>query len=283
MDSYNITKDQRALLLCDLERGGVKHDIRRLETVFKKCRFHVTRVNVSTKTNVMTDLKTFQNKLSSGVSGLAVVIVAHGRLGHITVSDGELKLEEIFQLFSNRACPALQQKPKLFVVQSCRGVFEHAQHPSIDGGGQGQPGRTTLLPTESDVMVVYAVHPGMLAVRHADSGCPLFEEMEKVFEDLGTSHHMYELFTEVNERLMLNVRRESYGISFDKKATHEETRKIMECDIGRSLHIESSLTKKWYLTEKESFFKIIYEYIIEWLIKSLKCMVHELLRFFFCC
>lgn len=49
-------------------------------------------------------------------------IMAHGGLGHIEVNDEEiLDLEEIYKMFNNSQCPALREKPKLFVVQACRG------------------------------------------------------------------------------------------------------------------------------------------------------------------
>lgn len=49
-------------------------------------------------------------------------IMAHGGLGHIEVNDEEIvDLEEIYKMFNNSQCPALREKPKLFVVQACRG------------------------------------------------------------------------------------------------------------------------------------------------------------------
>lgn len=67
-------------------------------------------------------LKSFRNKLSDDVSFLAMFIMAHGGLGHIEVNDEEiLDLEEIYKMFNNSQCPALREKPKLFVVQACRG------------------------------------------------------------------------------------------------------------------------------------------------------------------
>ncbi|XP_038841689.1 caspase-14-like [Salvelinus namaycush] len=204
----------------------------------------------------MTELSNFQDKLKNlpdGVSCLVVVIMCHGRLGHIFLSDGkEIELEEIYQMFNNSQCPALHKKPKLFIVQACRGVKEIPQHLYTDGNTVSGPSTPKLLPTESDIMVVYAVCPEKLAIIHPDNGCPLFVEMEKVFKDFSTSRHMYELFTKVNRSLDNRV--EKHGFTLDTEAPRREVKTdqlirldpAVVSDLGRSLHIVSSLTKKWY-------------------------------------
>ncbi|CAB1327147.1 unnamed protein product, partial [Coregonus sp. 'balchen'] len=254
MDRYELSKSRRALILCDMKRRGAEHDVQRMEVLFKRNGFRHTAVNALNQKEVMTAFRTFRDELPCDVSCLMVVIMCHGRLGHISVSNGEeIELEEIYQMFNNRLCPALREKPKLFVVQACRGVKEHPKHPYMDGSKQSGPSTSKLLPTESDIMVVYAVCPEKLAIRHQDYGCPLFVEMEKVFVDFSTSRHMYELFTKVNGSLDRRV--EKQGFTFDREAPRREAKKdqltlldpAIVSDIGRSLHIVSSLTKKWYL------------------------------------
>uniref|UniRef100_A0A4W5LW60 Caspase family p20 domain-containing protein n=1 Tax=Hucho hucho TaxID=62062 RepID=A0A4W5LW60_9TELE len=201
MDRYKLTKSRRALMLCDMERSGAKHDVQRMEGLFKTNGFLHTAVNALNQKEVVTAFRRFRDQLPKDVCCLMVVIMCHGRLGHISLSNGkEIQLEEIYQMFNNRQCPALCEKPKLFVVQACRGVKEHPLHLYTDGCTEHGPSTPKLLPTASDIMVVYTVK-----IIHPDYGCPLFLEMEKVFEDFSTSL------------------------------------------TGRSLHIVSSLTKKWYL------------------------------------
>ncbi|XP_071261125.1 caspase-14-like [Salvelinus alpinus] len=258
MDRYELTESRRALILCDTKRSGAEHDVPRMEELFKGNGFDYTKINtLDNRNEVMTELSNFQDKLKNlpdGVSCLMVVIMCHGRLGHISLSDGkEIQLEEIYQMFYNRQCPALREKPKLFVVQACRGVKEHLRHLYTDGSTEFGPSTQKLLPTESDIMVVYAVCPEKLAIIHPEYGCPLFVEMEKVFKDFSTSRHMYELFTKVNRSLDKRV--EKHGFKLDTEAPRREAKTdrlirldpAVVSDIGRSLHIVSSLTKKWYL------------------------------------
>nr|ACI68161.1 Caspase-14 precursor [Salmo salar] len=254
MDRYELTKSRRALILCDMRRSGAKHDVQRMEKLFKGNGFLHTAVNALNQKAVMTEFRRFRDQLPGDVGCLMVVIMCHGRLGHISLSNGEeIQLETIYQLFNNSQCPALREKPKLFVVQACRGVKEHPRHLYTDGSKESGPSTPKLLPTASDIMVVYAVCPEKLAIIHPDYGCPLFVEMEKVFEDFSTSRHMYELFTKVNRSLDRRV--EKHGFTLDREAPHREAKTdrlilidpAVVSDIGRSLHIVSSLTKKWYL------------------------------------
>lgn len=69
----------------------------------------------------MAELKRFKEILKEDVCCLTLFIMAHGNLGHIKVSNGQIDLERIFEVFDNRNCPALRGKPKLFVIQACRG------------------------------------------------------------------------------------------------------------------------------------------------------------------
>ncbi|XP_023999250.1 caspase-14-like [Salvelinus sp. IW2-2015] len=190
----------------------------------------------------MTELSTFKDQLPDGVSCLVVVIMCHGKLGHISLSDGkEIQLEEIYQMFNNSQCKVLRKKPKLFIVQACGGV-ELKTIKIDEAGGSTQPSKTELLPTESDAMVVNAVCPDKLVIRHKDLGCcPMFTGISKVFENCETPPlHMYELFTQMNRSLDENIP----DLAENKT---DESEQLEQGKIGNSLYIVSSLTKKWYL------------------------------------
>ncbi|XP_030874691.1 caspase-2 isoform X2 [Leptonychotes weddellii] len=51
-----------------------------------------------------------------------VALLSHGVEGGIYGVDGRLlQLQEVFRLFDNASCPNLQNKPKMFFIQACRG------------------------------------------------------------------------------------------------------------------------------------------------------------------
>ncbi|KAH9376435.1 hypothetical protein HPB48_022606 [Haemaphysalis longicornis] len=74
-----------------------------------------------------------RNKSHKDADCLVIILMSHGTEGVIEGTDGEeLNLyQDVYQLFNNENCSALQGKPKLFFVQACRGngsgpaIFPH--------------------------------------------------------------------------------------------------------------------------------------------------------------
>ena len=51
-----------------------------------------------------------------------VVVLTHGMFGQLCGSDGRLiPIEELISFLNASCCPALKNKPKLFIIQACRG------------------------------------------------------------------------------------------------------------------------------------------------------------------
>ena len=53
---------------------------------------------------------------------VVVCILSHGEEGYIFGADGKkFELDAIFELFDNTSCRSLLGKPKIFIIQACRG------------------------------------------------------------------------------------------------------------------------------------------------------------------
>ena len=53
---------------------------------------------------------------------MVVCILSHGEEGYIFGADGKkFELDAIFELFDNTSCQQLLGKPKVFIIQACRG------------------------------------------------------------------------------------------------------------------------------------------------------------------
>ena len=98
-------------------------------------------------------LKILEKPLSA-YHGLIVFIMTHGREGgKLFGSDGKhVTVEEIASLFNAINCPELIDKPKIFVIQACRG--DRDEHGATRDGGHS-------LSTTSDTRSVSITNPSI--------------------------------------------------------------------------------------------------------------------------
>ncbi|XP_076016378.1 caspase-14-like isoform X2 [Genypterus blacodes] len=248
-DRYALGGKRMSLIVCDTSRDGSTHDIERVKLFCIQNGFSCDMTTQLSR-ELLEDVKQFRDSLNEKVSCLTIFIMAHGTLGHINMRDGKLELSTIFEMFDNRHCPALRGKPKLFVIQACRGVGKCAKYPDSDGSEVSAPPHH-LWPVESDFLFVYAVCPGKLAMCYPDTGSPLLEEMNNIFSQSTGSMGMFDLFTVVNSRLL--KREERAGFKTDRlpeqlsRPPAQIGRREPTTIVGGPLHMVDSLTKKWYL------------------------------------
>ncbi|GCB82813.1 hypothetical protein scyTo_0023950, partial [Scyliorhinus torazame] len=107
------------------------------------------------------------------VDSCVVAVLSHGVEGAVYGSDGELlQIQDIFRLFDNDNCPQLQNKPKMFFIQACRGdqtdsgvdLQDGKERSNSPGCEQSDAGREDTLrvklPTRSDSICGYACLKG---------------------------------------------------------------------------------------------------------------------------
>ena len=85
--------------------------------------------------------KILENPLSSDYSGLMVFIMTHGdEGGQLYGSDGKTVVtKNIATLFNASNCPVLLEKPKIFVIQACRGGEDDRGAKRERKGASGKP------------------------------------------------------------------------------------------------------------------------------------------------
>ncbi|KAL1486446.1 hypothetical protein MTO96_031381, partial [Rhipicephalus appendiculatus] len=107
----------------DSKREGSEHDVRRMRYLFEAFHFKCIEHWDLTASEMTKKLQAAASFKEHEVADcLVVVLMSHGAANVIFGVDRKtVHLEnEIFSLFNNESCPALQGKPKLFFVQACR-------------------------------------------------------------------------------------------------------------------------------------------------------------------
>ncbi|XP_044514484.1 caspase-14 [Gracilinanus agilis] len=207
-DAYDMSDARLALTLCITKnRAGSETDVQALEKMFKTLDFKNTvKRNLPAK-GFWEELEKFRDdmdQMKDPVSCCFVVLMAHGEEGILQGVDGNtIRLEELFCMLTNKNCRALRGKPKVFIVQACRGDQKDAGEvvkPNSTGGDVLlTTERPPKLPTFSDSLHVYATVEGYIAYRHEEDGSFFIQTLTDVFANM--KGNILDLLTEVTRRM----------------------------------------------------------------------------------
>ncbi|XP_028669204.2 caspase-14-like isoform X2 [Erpetoichthys calabaricus] len=230
---YDLQQMRRGLVLCVTKgREGSEEDLNNISKIFTKNRIDFARVINPKGEEFLPKIMAFRDEINNAredTSCSFVVLMSHGNQDVIKgVDNDEVKLQNLFTLFNNEQCPKLQNKPKVFIIQACRGSIKDKGTRYIDDDTDFEKENVVrMLPTTSDTLVVYASMPGYVAIRNSVLGSRLITEMANIFETFSDRHHIVDLFTMVNERLVHNYNRK---------------------DLKSTMVLESTLTRALYLS-----------------------------------
>ncbi|XP_048196350.1 caspase-2 isoform X2 [Perognathus longimembris pacificus] len=197
----------------DLEfRSGGDVDHSTLVTLFKHLGFSIRVLHDQTAQEMQEKLQSFAQLPEHRVTDSCIVaLLSHGVEGSIYGVDGKLlQLQEVFRLFDNANCPSLQNKPKMFFIQACRGdetdrgvdQQDGKNHGGSPGCEESDAGKEELLkmrlPTRSDMICGYACLKGTAAMRNTKRGSWYIEALTQVFSERACDMHVADMLVKVN-------------------------------------------------------------------------------------
>ncbi|KAI5106233.1 caspase-2, partial [Silurus meridionalis] len=213
----------------DIRRGG-EVDEEVLRRLFTELDFTVSVHKDLTLQAMQTCIEQFARQPEHAVSDCCVVcLLSHGVEGSIYGVDGKLlQLDWVFERFDNSRCPLLQNKPKMFFIQACRGEEmdcgvdqldgDDAMQPSVceqrDAGREDNIGRQTQtngvsegnelrvkLPQRSDMICGFATLKGTAAMRNTKKGSWFIQELNKAMRQKARDTHLSDILVQVNSRI----------------------------------------------------------------------------------
>ncbi|XP_067672898.1 caspase-3-like isoform X1 [Haliotis asinina] len=230
-DQYNFGHSQRgvALIVCNenfqhmQSRAGADLDAESFYKIFRKLGFEDIRTKYD-----MTDVEmrhwftAVSQEDHSQCDCLAVAITSHGEkysqvdpkrynvlIDRDTIlgSQGAVYTEELVEMFSDRNCPSLTGKPRIFLLQACRGerldqgVTVTDDMDVVDA--LTEPEYTiSPAPCFKDFCVVYATPPGFYAFRRPTSGSWFVTGLRDVIENTDLKKYNFlQLMTKVINRV----------------------------------------------------------------------------------
>lgn len=201
-------------------RSGSEWDADALFSLFSRFMdFHTQRFNDLSSRDILAILRNIQEQDHSRLDCLVVAILSHGVNGQIYGTDGVLlSVEELMTNFKGTRCPSLAGKPKVFILQACRGgkfdsgvmveatdsageketidEDEILAEDETDGGGYN-----TALPDESDFVLAYATTPGYVSWRNSAFGTWFIKALTDTMYELAATEHLMDILTEVNRKV----------------------------------------------------------------------------------
>uniref|UniRef100_A0A667XVI7 Caspase a n=1 Tax=Myripristis murdjan TaxID=586833 RepID=A0A667XVI7_9TELE len=151
----------------------------------------------------------------SQTDSVFVVIMSHGIMGAVYGSRGKavnpnekddlFPIDNIFEYLNAKNCPALRDKPKVIIIQACRGgdslIFVIETNP-----GKCLSRSMKLIEDdikvhiEKDFITFLSYTPGNVSWRDPDFGSPFIQYLVEVFNTFSHKDHLEKLFTQVMNR-----------------------------------------------------------------------------------
>ncbi|XP_022056851.2 caspase-2 isoform X1 [Acanthochromis polyacanthus] len=260
----NVTFDSHAAPDLDPRKGGEVDD-EVLRKVFTELDYVVAVHRDKTAQGMRSCIENFCRRPEhQTVDSCVVCLLSHGVDGAVYGTDGQLlQLDWVFQSFDNAHCPLLQNKPKMFFIQACRGEEMDCGVEQMDGPvrtgspsceqrdagreGQGESRQRgdlgikprIKLPQRSDMICGFASLKGQTictaAMRNTKRGSWFIQELNSALRLRSRDTHLADILVQVNARIK---EREGYAPG----TAHHRCKEMSE--------FTSSLCKDLYLFPK---------------------------------
>lgn len=220
-------------------RIGAERDGQMIKHLFIDLQFKVYMNEDKTAQEIQDILLRFsRNDELHFVDSLIVVLMSHGNYDNLEGIDSDkIKILELVRLFDRDKCPAMFGKPKMFVINACRGDEEDSSvkygstlpfTDRIDNDSGSEIFRQ--LPSNSDLLLAYSTFPGYVSYRDEEHGSWYIENLVDVFREKASAEHVMDMLTMVNRRV---AERSELGLNQTPAPT-------------------TTLRYKWYLNEPQS-------------------------------
>ncbi|XP_027275384.2 caspase-14 [Cricetulus griseus] len=204
-ERYDMSGARLALTLCVTKaREGSKEDMDALERMFRYLKFESTMKSDPTAQQFLEELDNFQQIIDNWeepVSCAFVVLMAHGEEGLLEGEDKKMvRLEDLFEVLNNKNCKALRGKPKVYIIQACRG--EHRDLGEEMEGDQVaviMKNKPQTIPTYTDALHIFSTVEGYLSYRHEQKGSGFIQTLTDVF--INKKGSIIKLLEEITRRM----------------------------------------------------------------------------------
>lgn len=159
-------------------RWGSEFDEEKLQNLFRDLHFDVHVRNDLTWDEMRKVASDFAGRDHSKFDAFVFIIMSHGAEGDVIkdIAGEDITIEKLMRPFTSTRCETLRDKPKLFIIQSCRGTLEEVEKRVADSNIL--PDSTLskgVCPKEADFLLAFSTPPSYKAYRKPGSGSPFIQ------------------------------------------------------------------------------------------------------------
>ncbi|XP_027055203.1 caspase-3-like, partial [Pocillopora damicornis] len=192
--NYSFPKREEAV------RHGSEEDVKNLCSLFDDFNFKTRIVNNLTQSQMVEILSETAEKDFSRYDCFLCVILSHGlKDGILGIDDEKIKIEAITSNFRRDACPSLEGKPKIFLIQACRG--NRQDRVSIESDSEPVPCASSSLPADADFLICFASAPGHQSYRQPELGSWFISTVVAIFKEYAEREHLMDMMLRVNNHV----------------------------------------------------------------------------------
>ncbi|XP_007907939.2 caspase-6 [Callorhinchus milii] len=230
-------------------RRGTNADKMNLEIRLENLGFEVQAFDNLKAAEVLEKIHQVATSDHSDVDCFLCVFLSHGENNHIFAYDAKLEIQEMTALFRGDKCSSLVGKPKIFVIQACRGdkhdepvkprdEVDTLEKKAMVNELVTDAGAVYTLPAGADFIMCYSVAEGFYSHRETVNGSWYIQDLCNLLKEYGSKLEFTEILTLVNRK----VSQRSVENCLDANALGK---KQVPC-------FASMLTKKLYFRPKSS-------------------------------
>lgn len=228
------------------DRHGTNADRYNLEKRLRELNFDVRVYENYKQVEVWEKISEAAEADHSDADCFLLIFLSHGENDHVFTYDGKISIPDITSLFKGDKCKSLVGKPKIFVLQACRGD-KHDDPVTAACDAVDSELKTNevvvdasaihTLPAGADFIMCYSVAEGYYSHRETLNGSWYIQDLCELLQKYGNSLEFTELLTLVNRKVSMR----SVGNCKDPSAIGK---KQVPC-------FASMLTKKLYFRQKK--------------------------------
>nr|XP_057931497.1 caspase-6-like [Doryrhamphus excisus] len=224
------------------DRYGTNTDRDNLEMRLRALNFEVKVYDNYKNEDVLEKIHEAAEANHSDADCFVLIFLSHGENEHVYTYDGKISIQHITSLFKGDKCRSLVGKPKIFVLQACRGDKHDNPCDAVDSEIKTNEvmvdaSAVHTLPAGADFIMCYSVAEGYYSHRETFNGSWYIQDLCELLKKYGDSLEFTELLTLVNRKVSMRT-------VFSSKLKEAIGKKQVPC-------FASMLTKKLYFRPKK--------------------------------